>query len=492
MIGFPVIPAVIAASVLVSQAGEPDKLSRQVRIELQVDEQEPWVGEVVDVHVRVSLERNFLRDQLVQSFRKKLGVPVQIRIPWYPELDGARAIEVGEPRGDASIVVNGALSRAVRIDPVAQGLVTFEITRSFLVERAGRLSLAPASLSFDYAERFEDSFLDGRVPIDPQKAVLESTSLVLNTRELPSVGRPKGFGGAVGSFNVRGTLATTTGVVGEPLSWTFTIEGGGNLAFFKAPVIDTQLAEFHVRGRIDRQAEGVRELVHELVPLRVVDELPAVAFTFFDPERGEYRSVRTIPIPLDIQPSADGVDLVAPPKRVVETEVEVVTELTAEPARGLGDLMAAGRVSLIVHKERISRASMAGVLIAPWILCALGVLYVRLRERGREDEATVRARQAMQALRKQLAGGDTALSEAFAEYLGAKLNCSAAAIVAADLQQRLEATGVDAALAEEVARVLLALVNEHFGREQAQTGTGVVFTLVERLESAFANEEVNQ
>jgi len=495
-----VIAPLALLGVLCLHQDDPIALEERARLEILVADPEPYVGEVVRVHVRIDLEARFLEEHLVQSFRKKLGLPVQVRLPWWPEPIGARAFELAPPVEGESFVLNGRLSEAAEVPGVeGDGRRRFQFQLGLLVERAGPIELGAGTLSFEHAEEFTESFLDGRVPVDPRRGEVTSLPVSLRARELPRVARPGGFTGAVGSFRVRGELASGAATVGEAFTWTLHVEelgdGGSNLGLIDPPAFE-ELREFHVLGRVDRDRAGGRDFEYELVPLRVLETFPSVAFHYFDPEAEAYRAGRTEPLPLNVAPSPDGlesIEPVAPP--VAEggsREAAVDEEPSLPPRQDLGALMPADRPSWSVRTERLGTLPLATVLLAPWALWAGMAYLVRMRERNREDAATRRARLAVHALRGQLTDSGAAPSEALAEYLGAKLRRPAASIVDAELARRLEQAGIDAELAEETRTLLQALLDEHFGRAAVHTDVGRLLALVERLEPAFAAREVSR
>ena len=476
---------------------EPVALEERARLEVFVADTEPYVGEVVRVRVRIELEERFLEEHLVQSFRKKLGLPVQVRFSWWPDPDGARAFELAPPVEGESFVLNGRLSEAVP-GVASDGRRAFQFHLGLLVERAGPIELGGGTLSFDHAEEFTESFLDGRVPVDPKRGEVASLATSLRARELPRVARPRGFDGAVGSFRVRGEMASGAATVGEAFTWTLHVEelgdGGSNLGFIDPPAFE-ELRDFHVLGRVDRDRAGGRDFEYELVPLKVLETLPAVAFHYFDPEAEAYREARTESLPLYVSPSPDGLESIEPIAPSVEDEengdAPVDEEPPLPPREDLGALMPADRPSWAVRTERLGALPLATVLLAPWALWAATAYLVRMRERNREDAATRRARLAVHALRQELTESDAVPSEALAEYLGAKLRRPAASIVDVELAQRLEQAGIDVELAEETRTLLQALLDEHFGQATVRTDVGRLLALVERLEPAFAAQEVS-
>jgi len=488
---------------LVHQEATEISVGDVARIEVRVDDVNHFVGEVFEVSLHFGLRESFLRDHILQTFHNELDVAVQLDVPWWAEVEGATLLGEVDPEVGSSFVLNGRLARRERSErPVHDGFVEFQIERRMRAERAGNLAFARAALTFEYATRFRETFLDGRVPLDKTSARLTSEPLAIRIRELPVLGRPAEFSGAVGKFSIRGEASTNTVRVGEPLEWTITIEGRGNLNSFEAQQLEKQLADFHVLGRIEKRLAGKREFVYELVPLRELEAVPSIDFAFFDPDLERYRTVRTESIALTVQPKGDGVEL----PRQVPVKAASVSEGPARdgsPADSpvertdIGALKTLAAPSLSITDERLSSTQLIGVLSAPWLLWLAASVWLSRRARRKEDLDGCRARAAAAAFQEQTAARSVSLREAYAEFVAARLRCSGAAVVAPGLAQRLVKAGVPTELAEQSATALGELLDERFGGragsiDPSRTATpDSVRALVERLEEVFARLEAS-
>jgi hypothetical protein len=127
----------------------------------------------------------------------------------------------------------------------------------------------------------------------------------------------------------------------------------------------------------------------------------------------------------------------------------------------------------------------SSVLLAPWVL-AIGLFFwLRVRERLLSDPDGVRARRAAAVFRAgtRKPGADPA--EAFTGYLAARLRCSAAAVIAPDLQDRLALAGVPAGPAACAAALLEDLVKVRYGGDALPDAMASARALVNRLEVLF-------
>lgn len=139
---------------------------------------------------------------------------------------------------------------------------------------------------------------------------ITSEATTLRIRPLPSP-VPAGFTGAVGQFKLTGKAVPETVIVGEPVTWTLTLEGTGNW-----PLIDSLPArelsrDFRVvtpRAQKTPVGTGLFEasLSEDIVlipqkPGRIT--LGPYALTVFNPSTGTYETLRTDSFVITIDPA---------------------------------------------------------------------------------------------------------------------------------------------------------------------------------------------
>ena len=173
-----------------------------------------------------------------------------------------------------------------------------------------------------------------------------------------------------------------------------------------------------------------------------VTEIPPIHWNFFDTTPGveKFVAVATPPLPLVIDAIADGEGLAPLPDELAAAvtpgvdDIYDLPDLTAEPS------------------ERVVPVSWLRwvAVLAPWLLCAFALCAMRLRRRAVADVAGQRARGAQRQFDAALRRGDDVL-DALAAYLGDRMHVPAAAVISADLAERLAGTGLDEPFAREVA-----------------------------------------
>ncbi len=124
---------------------------------------------------------------------------------------------------------------------------------------------------------------------------LATDPLTVTVDSLPN-GAPPGFGGAVGSYSLSGTLPTREVVAGSPIELALTVEGSGNPAAVSAPElpdwpeIEVGSPNVETESELDGQRLGGRATFRWiLVPQNDGTlDLGAARLPYFDPDRGAY------------------------------------------------------------------------------------------------------------------------------------------------------------------------------------------------------------
>jgi hypothetical protein len=316
-----------AAQVTVRQDGAQDLTEDgRVLVEIGTSRDTYFVGEPISLRLRVSIEREFLRTNLVQMFRQRLDIPAQLVVPWIDDLPGAIAIAPAPTESGHSLALNEDVTGAtLRDDRESDGrkFAVVEIERRYLGARPGELRVPAPIVRFAYATHFEDDFVSGPVARNRTEAFVRGEPLVLTIAPLPEDGRPREFTGAVGRFSCWGEARPAVVEVGESVKLVLRIEGEGNLASFDPPRLD-DFAGFDLHGVIDDQGAARRTITYDLAPRSAdITQVPPIPFAFFDPgSPAQYRLVFTSPISIVVQPSSRGTNAKgdATPPSARETE----------------------------------------------------------------------------------------------------------------------------------------------------------------------------
>jgi hypothetical protein len=141
------------------------------------------------------------------------------------------------------------------------------------------------------------------------RAVGEPQTLVV--KPFPIDGRPESFAGAVGDgFSIDVAADRTVVRVGDPIALNITLRGQGNIENASLPPLSAdegmnpdlfRLPQGDVPGRISEGAKQFRVSVR--VSDESVAEIPALAFSWFDPKTETYETARSKPIALRVMPT---------------------------------------------------------------------------------------------------------------------------------------------------------------------------------------------
>jgi hypothetical protein len=278
-------------------------------VELRCARTTRFAGEEVPVSLCFGFEAGLFAEGLVPLFRRPLDVPAQVAAPWLGGLAGAAVRLVPPPPGAGStLAVNEDVASAVRLsdeERAGRTFAVFELAAAVLPPAPGELELGAPRLRFARATAFEDDLAQGRVATDRTEVEVAGLALLLTVLPLPEEGRPAGFTGAVGRFELAAEASPLTLPAGTSLKLVLSIGGSGDLYAFEAPLLD-DLPGFHSRGHVEEPAALQRVITYDLAPRGPeVAAVPAIELPFFDPEPpGAYRLARSAPIALEVLPAA--------------------------------------------------------------------------------------------------------------------------------------------------------------------------------------------
>lgn len=259
-----------------------------------------YLQEPIELSVRVAIDEDFLASQMVQLFGRSLDVPVEVEAPW---LESLPEVVLRDPPIDdgPSIAFAGRVVRAAWGDPIeneGRRYRVLELRRTCLPTEVGDLVLPAPTVKLARATEHRDDPLRGRIVAARSLALVRGRAAVVQVEPLPEEGRPPAFGGAVGEFSVRATAETMASAAGWYVDVELRITGEGNFELFEPPDL-RELAGLHIRARQTQRREDGCVIRYELSPVpgeRI--RVEPVAFPFFDPRAGRYRSVR-VPIPIE-------------------------------------------------------------------------------------------------------------------------------------------------------------------------------------------------
>jgi hypothetical protein len=266
---------------------------------------------------------------------------------------------------------------------------------------------------------FDDSFFDNFFGGGIDKAVtLKSGVNAVSTLPLPAANRPSDFNGAVGQFTLAATASPDHVTAGDPITLRLTVTGRGNFDRVSSALLSNSsdwktykpVARFATADSVG--SEGTTTFEQAVVPMQAGHlKIPALSFSYFDPETAKYMTRTTAPISIEVAPAAAGYAAASP---------------VANPSAATPVPMAAGsgeRPELAPNRVEPGHftSTLRPLFLQPWFLTAnfltwvgLAAAFYFLRRRARltRDPRLRRATEANREIREQLAAMDSAMQHA--------------------------------------------------------------------------------
>lgn len=302
---------------------------------------------------------------------------------------------------------------------------------------------------------FDDSALQsllGRVIEKP--VLLKAAAPAIDVLPLPTAGRPADFSGAVGSFEIQSAATPDKVAVGDPLTLTLSIHGEGNFDRVNSTGLPTDSDWKTYRPRASFSPEdsvglkGSKKFEQSVVPLTAgTERLPAVEFSYFDPQLRQYVVRRTTPIVVSVEPGQGGAGNMT---ASVQTPLGTSSPKAPETAQTAPIRLDAGRFVPTLRPVFLQSwfSTLPGV---PLAVMAGGLLFLRRRERLASDPhragdaAQSQVTALLASMESALRAGDggafmTAARTALQIRLGQWWSMKPAAVTLAEVNARLDSS----------------------------------------------------
>jgi hypothetical protein len=437
-----------------------------VFVRLRLPKKELYVGETVPVDIQVGMRAglvtainglptvngdafllNKLSSQPEQAQETVGGQPYTI-LTWHSEL------AVGKP-GEFSLSVETPLTVRMRAP-------------------ARRTSPFPKGMFDDpmLDDAFNDSFFQDFFGGATEKQItVTSEAEALNVLPLPAEGKPAGFGGAVGNFDVTSELSAVQSAAGDPLTLRMKVTGTGSFDRVNSAMLGhvdgwktyPPTAKFEPADSAGYSGE--KDFEQAVIPMQPGRQtVPPLALSFFNPDTRRYETKLTAPLTVEVLPASAGRLAATPPSPANEP-----------PHDGLRpDHVETG--SLV--------ASLRPLYFQPWfvasqsalVLCFTGgFIFLKRHERRANDTDGARRRESSCAIANCLAEMDAASTAgdaasffqsarvAFQQKLAERWHVAPASITIAEIDSRLNGDG------EEIRRVFALADQAAYSGQQLTT-----------------------
>ena len=164
-----------------------------------------------------------------------------------------------------------------------------------------------SSMDDRFGDPFWQNLFGATVPKDIN---VTSPAQELTVRELPAVGRPADFHGAIGTFSIVSDVSPTKADVGDPLTLRMRITGSGNFDRVDSAMLDhlDQWKTYPPKSSFNTSdpiaLSGVKTFEQPVIASKAgTQELPGLTFSYFDPNTRHYETARSAPLSVSISPS---------------------------------------------------------------------------------------------------------------------------------------------------------------------------------------------
>src|SRR6266581_3259382 len=291
------------------------RASDLVFAELIVPKKTAYVGEIVPVQIQMGFDPR-VRPRLIEP----------------PEITGQGfTAQKLQESGQNSETINGRPYDVVTYKTAiaAARAGKFEVgplkaKAQVLVPRA-RSAPRPRSRSpfdlFDLDDPFSDPFFSNPFAQmgERREVEIKSEPVALEVKPLPP-NAPPSFSGAIGNFTMTTDAKPNSVQVGDPITVTSAISGRGNFDRVNAPVIEDERGwhKYPPSSKFKQDDEvglsGTKTFETVLSPNEKKQSLPLLAFSYFDPVKEQYVTLRSEAMPITVQGGTAATQNVATPQ----------------------------------------------------------------------------------------------------------------------------------------------------------------------------------
>ncbi len=331
--------------------------------------------------------------------------------------------------------------------------------RTMIADAVGEYESIPVTCRTSKVTSWGRNIFGDPRPRSTQPSLAAGEPLSFIIKPVPEEGKPDSFSGAVGTgFSIGVTADRTVVRVGDPISLDVTIGGEGNMRQLSLPPLSAdgglqeelfQLPQDKPAGTMVGNAKQFKLSVR--VKDESVTQIPAIAFSWFDPSQEAYLTARSKPIAMQVVqgPVVSSADVVSAPKQVTSQDPDAVS-----PPQDTPRVTFVG-ANLAIEKDRdkLQSASAGGGIrgLAQPAFYGLGIAAllaaVVIRRRGNADPEIAARKMRFKASLQQIASARSLPDRQAAERVADALRKIRSQCPSADRDQ------VDAIVAQCESRV---------------------------------------
>ncbi|MCD8167082.1 MAG: BatD family protein [Bacteroides sp.] len=348
------------------------------------------------------------------------------------------------------------------------------VYRQFVLfpQQTGELKIEPARFDASVARMVRnvdpfEAFFNGGSNYVMVKKTLTTPALTINVGALPS-GKPSGFTGAVGQFNITSSISAQEVKTNDAITLKLVISGVGNLKLLSNPDVkfpdDFEVYDPKVETNSVLTQDGLsgnRTIEYLVIPRHAGEyKIPAVSFSYFDTKAKEYKTLTTEEYTIRVN------------KGEGNSEQVIANFTNKENLRALGEDIRFIKLNHVKPEPRdtffVGTLSYYLWYVIPTLLFVAFVIGYRKRASENANVVKVKTKKANKIALKRLKLAAKLLSEdkkdAFYDealraqwgYIGDKLNIPVSELNKDNVQQELQKAGVS----EELIGEFITTLNE--------------------------------
>lgn len=322
----------------------------------------------------------------------------------------------------------------------------------------------PISGMDDFDDSFFDSFFNA---YQKREITVSSADLTLSIRPLPDEGKPQDFSGAVGTFSFDTQVSPPEVSAGDPVSLKMKVLGNGSLQNVSFPTLPLDDNLFKKYDPEIKEEGGAKVQEQVVIPKSDrIQEIPAITFSYFDPEQQKYVSISKGPFPLKVKPGNYQEPITPPTTSQPTTSIPTpaVSSTPINPVLGQNIVYLKDHPGAFRPKNRFlyENPLLIGFVVLFWILGVGYLSYWRHQEMLSKNEHYVRRSQAAKKARKALLEAQQLMQEGrqkefydriyktLQDYLGDKMHLTSGAITRDVAEHRLRAHRINGEVVENI------------------------------------------
>jgi len=263
-----------------------------------------------NLFIRAIVDRRkvYLGEQVTVTYKlyTRLNIAAQMSISKLPQYQGfwAEELETSSNITFTTEVIDGKQYRVGVLKKAA-----------LFPTQTGKLEITPFELTVPIQlrrNRNRNNFFDDffNAPFGFNQTVeynATSNKIIINVLSLPTEGKPDSFHGAVGNFSLNVDVDKTTAKTNEAVTLKVILSGKGNLELLEMPELnlpsgfekyEPKTTENIVKRNI---ISGSKTAEYLMIPRVVgIREIPAVEFSYFNPKKKKYVTLRSKSFKLNI------------------------------------------------------------------------------------------------------------------------------------------------------------------------------------------------